>query len=270
MELLYVSEIMSMNARVRFADGDPAGATNDLMALLEFSERGNGSLLIEVLNGAFFDRGLAYETLRTGLHQLSLEDCHRLRRYFESEAAKPAPEIASSRDELSAVVADVPKIFDQIVKLEDWAEIPPEMRELNADQKEYYVEKIRAGLVRYQSEIDAMFAEGERNWRDMSFSDSDPIVEFAVNYYKPFIMWDFALKGRTRLRLAALHCRIMAYKRRNNRFPSAIDELGPAETLLDPASGGSFVYEKFSEQSYRLYSRGNDYSGPIDLEWGTP
>jgi hypothetical protein len=266
-ELLYVADVLVANSRVRFADGHPDSAVDALFDLFRFSKRGE-EFSIEALTGAHYEHGLAYEQLATGFHQLSLNGCKRLRQYFESAAAEFPAVVTAARADLPEIIADVPKVFDRLLEYEGWVDMPAGIKTLSPEQREFYVGRIRTGLQEFQEQIDEMFAKDESQWLDHRYADNDPIVEFAVNYLKSFTMWDFALTSRTRLRLAALHCRVIEYKRRFNRLPIWITQFAPPESIRDPANGGPFVYEKLSEQSYRLYSNGNEHSGPIDLQWG--
>jgi hypothetical protein len=110
-----------------------------------------------------------------------------------------------------------------------------------------------------------MFSKEERYWHDMRYEDADALVEYGVYMMYPFPSAELVVVDRTKSRLAAHYCAVMEFKRKYNRLPTSLAEVGPAEQFYDPASGEQFVYRKDSEQYFLIFSKGNEWTGPIHL-----
>jgi hypothetical protein len=110
-----------------------------------------------------------------------------------------------------------------------------------------------------------MFKREERFWKTEKAIDPEPMVQYTLKYFSDDRLPQTALRYRTRFRLAALHCRIIEFKRKYNRWPEHLEELGGREVWYDPASGGPFYFAKLTDQSYALHSLGTPETGRIDL-----
>ena len=64
--------------------------------------------------------------------------------------------------------------------------------------------------------------------------------------------------------LVRLHAHIAKYRWESGELPMSLDFL-PEEERVDPAAGQPYIYQRFSEAAYDLYSPGDSYWGPIRL-----
>jgi hypothetical protein len=159
--------------------------------------------------------------------------------------------------------------------LAPWTSRPNDLVTARANARRFarVVERYVAQIQRELSELEAreleMFKREERFWKMDETHYDDPLIEGAMELlYLP--LSDKAARVQTQLRLAAIHCRIIEFKRTHNRWPIALTELGGREVWYDPASGGPFYYAVLSDQSYTLYSLGTPETGRIDLRYQGP
>jgi hypothetical protein len=75
------------------------------------------------------------------------------------------------------------------------------------------------------------------------------------------------LKRRAQLRILRLHARVIAYRFRNHRLPSALADAAPASEAFDTLSGEPFVYVRNAAGGYRIYSKGRSETGTIELHF---
>ncbi len=262
-ELVTVSELMENRIRVLLADGKPGTAADKIMVALDYSDRASEHDLMEAAAGGL-ERQFVFECLEQAAHKLSLGGAAKLSERFLSFSKKTPKVITGWKAQLPGTIRYIDKFLNHEIDPED-LEAASQFAHLTADQKSYYKDRIAAALVDYQSQLDAMFAKEESHWHDMRYTDADPLVEHAVYMLYPFPSAEAAVADRTRLRLAAHYCSVIEFKRTHNRLPASLAELGSAEQFHDPASGGQFVYRKDSDQSFTIYSNGNEWTGPIHL-----
>lgn len=265
-EYFQVVKLLLDEARVRFADGRPAAAAESILTGIVFARRYSGGSTIEALKGsACYSMILA--SLYRHLHSLQIDGLRILRLEFERQVAGTPPYVRTLFADFERDRVEASNIFDNLDEESEYFDIPNEMFQATPAQKSHYLAQISQEILNIQSRMRAMFQKEERFWLDPVLEHPDPVVRYAIDRTlyagRPML----AVRDRTQLRLAAIHCRIIEFKRTHNRWPNALTELGGKEVWYDPASGGPFYYAKLTDQSYTLYSPGTQETGRIDLVW---
>jgi hypothetical protein len=264
-----VAELMLNRIYVQLADGKPGQAAGSFNTALNFSDRSNSLDLIEGLSCAS-ERWLILDHFEHLVHRLPLSGVLEIRKTLAGLAQKTPKIISARRAQLPASINEIDEFLNRERDPEE-AEIPFQLLQLNRDQKALLKERVAAAMIEYQAQLDSMFAKEERYWHDVEFRDGDPLLKYLVGMMYAFPLAEAAVIDRTRLRIAALYCSIIEFKRNRNRFPISLNEMAAPEKFYDPASGEQFVYRKDSEQSFFIYSKGNEWTGPIHLgssPWG--
>ena len=125
--------------------------------------------------------------------------------------------------------------------------------------------------------IEAAIPDANDNWAEVS----SKIIEFETLFEKKHSGFFYRLKRLWRVfseedsfdRFHEIYLRLIAnrrgnrifiamrlYRNKNGRWPQTLDDikdLVPAEILVDPINGGSFVY-KLTEEDFTLYSKGKN------------
>jgi hypothetical protein len=268
-QLISASELLENKIKVQLADGKPASASSSYMTALRFSDRSSPADLMESLSGTL-EREFHLKRFAQAVHQLPLADVIEIRNNLQ-RLAQITPKLVSAwRLQLPVTIREIEKYLSRERNPEE-SEFPTHIVEMNVEQRAAFRDTVAAAIVEYQSQLDAMFGREERSWHDIKYSNPDPLVEYVVSNLYPFPSAEMALIDRTRLRLAAHYCSVIEFKRVRNRLPESLVEIGPTEKFFDPASGEQFVYRKNTEQSFFIYSKGNEWTGPIHLgssPWG--
>jgi hypothetical protein len=168
--------------------------------------------------------------------------------------------------EIREKVAETATHLADISEESEYWSPPAELLALSPARRAEYVKRIREEFRKLEEQVDPVFAREERYWKFDPFH-KDPIIDYALKTTVLDSTPQTAARYRTQFRLAALHCRIIEFKRTLNRWPDKLEELGGREVWYDPASGGPFYYANLTEQSYTLYSLGTPETGRIDLVW---
>jgi len=265
-----VGLILTTHIGVEFASGNPNQAVDALTEALTFAQRTSSNQIIDALvSGVTY--GYAFRELNDNLSRLSLSNARELVKVFDRYAQGEQPLIAALRSEFEMHKAAVPRFLNYIESDRDlhW-DAPTQLASLTNEEKRRLVPLILSSLEQRQSKMLEMFQREERFWEHQSEEHEDPIVAYTLDYFSNELLPRIIIRYRTQFRLAALHCRIIEFKRTHNRWPERLEELGGRDAWYDPASGGPFFYAKLTDQSYTLYSLGTPETGRIDLVWRGP
>ena len=262
-----LAKLFVMEIRAGKASGKPDSAAQSLIDSMTYSNR-LGSSLLDVLS-ANARNALLLSALEDLLPKLSREGAGRLASYFDGIVRAPSPYIGALKLEFAEIVRDPEKHLSEMSEDSEYWTSPEKMSALSPEQRRNYARMIANEFRALSTQIDQVFAKEERFWK-LNLSREDPIIEHALLPQLYENIPSLAVRVRTQFRLAALHCRIVEFKRTHNRFPVDLGELVLGDTAYDPASGGPFFYARLTEQSYTLYSLGTAETGRIDLRWRRP
>ena len=262
-----IAKLFIMESRVRFATGRPDSGAESIVDGMTFGNR-LGSQLVDVLS-ASAKNAMFFAQVEDSLPMLSSAGARRLSNYFEAMAKAPSPYLNAIKLEFDEIVRDPSKHLAEMSEETDYWTPPDEMLALSTEQKRDYAKRIAHEFSKLAAHADETFAKEERFWK-LNLNNEDPIIEHALIAGIYDNVPSIAARYRTQFRLAALHCRVVEFKRTHNRWPEKLTELGGREIWYDPASGGPFFYQKLTDQSYLLYSLGTPETGRIDLRWRPP
>lgn len=256
-----VGWVMTNQARVEFADGHPDSAVETINTFLAFGDR--------VCDNEFLDAlmvtpalSIMFHQVQAGLPKLSAGGARNLALAFDNITAKSPFVVREMSKRFEAHRAFVPRLLE--MGPEGNFDGTAEFLKMHLDERSRYVTLIRNALTELEKRESEMFKREERFWRLNDLHYDDPLVEGVMDmFYMP--VSHNATRVHTQVRLAALHCRVIEFKRSHNRWPQALAELGGRDVWYDPASGGPFFYAVLSDQSYSLYSLGTPETGRIDL-----
>jgi hypothetical protein len=264
-----VVKLLGDEVRVRFADGNAQAAAESIVAGVEFARRYAQGSFIEALKGSAW-HAMSLAKLKLHLHSLDLSGLGKVREAFEKCAEEQPPLVRSLFAGFERDRAEAKRIFDDLEEDSEFWEVPDEAFAIKPEQRAKYLLEIDREILSLQKKLKTMFAQEERFWRDPVLEHPDPVVAYAISQTLYANIPLIAVRNRTQMRLAALHCRVMEFKRRHNRFPRELAELGRPSVWYDPATGGPFFYSRLSEQSFTLYSTGTEETGKIGLSWRPP
>jgi hypothetical protein len=233
--------------------------------VIDFSDRISDGGWIDTMRSEASQQ-IAFARLRDALPKLGVAAAANLRIFFDDLVRGESPFVNAMKKLVGEEIAEARERLDEIaVETEYWSP-PKKLVALSASQRNEYAERIRDEFRALENQIAPLFALEERFWK-FDPASKDPIIDYALRTSVLGRTPRIAVRRRTQLRLAALHCRIIEFKRTYNRWPNALTELGGRDVWYDPASGGPFFYARLSDQSYTLYSRGTPETGRIDLAW---
>jgi hypothetical protein len=260
-----VGFIMASRIGVEFAAGNPAAAVEAIEDALAFADRtGRNQAIDGIVAARTLDN--VFDSLTENLHKLSGAAARNLTIVFERYVAAPQALIDGLVNEYDNAIAAVPQLLEYRPEDEErFGEVMARIKALTADDRLRLIPIIRSALRGHRESMLEMFKREERFWKAEKPTDPEPMVQYTLKYFSDDGLPQTALRYRTRFRLAALHCRIIEFKRKNNRWPEKLEELGGSKVWYDPASGGPFFYARLTEQSYVLYSLGTSETGRIDL-----
>jgi len=263
-----VVRLLRLEARVRFGEGKSDAGCESIIAAIDFADRVSDGGWIDVMS-AHAKHQIALGSVRDGLPTLSLASAKKLRSLFEAKAGAVSPFVEAVKAEIREKVADMATYLADISEESEYWSPPAELVALSPAGRADYVKRISEEFQKLEQQIDPIFAREERFWKFDSVH-TDPIIDYALSSTILESTPQIAARYQTQFRLAALHCRVMEFKRTHNRWPNALTELGGREVWYDPASGGPFFYAKLTDQSYTCYSLGTAETGRIDLVWRGP
>lgn len=261
-----VAKLLCEEARVNFGDGRPAAAAESILTGLVFARRYSSGSTIEVLKGSAY-YSMFFASLYRHLQSLDISGLRMLRGELDAQVEEVPPYVRTLLADFERDRAEARKVFDNLDEDSEYFEVPDIVFQLTPMQRTQYLVQIDKEILTLQNKVRAMFMQEERFWLDPVLEHADPVVRYAIDRTLYASRPMLAVRNRTQLRLAALHCRVLEFKRTYNRWPDRLEELGGKEVWYDPASGGPFYYAKLSEQSYTLYSLGTPETGRIDLVW---
>ena len=100
---------------------------------------------------------------------------------------------------------------------------------------------------------------------------TDPLAKALFEFLIPWFgrIDLYAMGRRTQLRLFRASAAVMDFRWNHGYYPGSLEQLPDQTITYDPLTNGPFEYER-TEASFRIYSRGTEDTGPIDLFYTPP
>lgn len=243
-----VAKLALQYSRVQFVRGNPDEATDALLLLTEMSARLHGSGgAIQLLVAKIID-SIAFAGFHSAYTSISLNGANEILSRLELH---DIGQVAGHWIRDIARVDDAVKAGDEQYDAKVWGEARPK------------------ALV-IASKLEDVFAVDEGQWMALSTSLTKNEVPIAGEEVQPLdapmaqTLVRVVVRNRTQRRLLRAHAHIAKYRWESGALPESLSDL-PEEARFDPAAGQPFVYQRFSEAAYDLYSPGNQYHGTIRL-----
>jgi len=282
-----VAKFITLDAYVRFADGDTRAGTSELLDGLTFSRRIGGSCLIAELV-SIACQSIALASFERSLTQLSEADAVQIEKYADAALAEPNTYVPSLQRERDAALANMDLMLASPANFigDSGSGAQSEaftkyVKGMSPHERETLRSNVAQTLNDTFNRIIGRFGADESTWADKHPEDLPPeptSVASAQAVADVFIailfpVYDQAtvavVRARTQLRLLGLDARIIEFKWHNHRLPSELKEAIPASLLNDPMGKTAFQYE-LRDGGYKLYSKGLPSTGPIELRYRRP
>jgi hypothetical protein len=263
-----IVQLLCAEAYVRFAKGDSAGGTDDLLAGSTFDRAIGNDDVVQYLVGYGFDQ-IIFGSLSKSLPCMSELDAQRLIAYVSER----------KEDEFMRLIRnDMKRELDRIGKAihdpekeylvgSDYAPRPSLrafLGKLTPAQKAAAVSRVKAEVAVAGDLLLQRLQGPESQWfvkrpaqdiePDPRIESEDDLVRFLTREFKPLDFSGTVLRWRTELRLLRLHGRVIAFRWRHDRLPRNLAEATGKDETADPVNGEEFVFEPQANQQYRLYS----------------
>ena len=246
-----IGTLFIAESQVHFSEGRPGAGARTILDLLRFGRRIAGKTTVEGLVSIAI-QSQAMRALDLGRNRLSLSDAEMLAAEFAKSAKEPSPLVEMYFQEL--------RWFRNNAR----ALILDGMQEIGASEVDVSMKIALAEVDRLEKEWRQMFLREERFWAMPEIQVDDAAAQFALQYIVPSTTGAM-VRNLTQLRLAAIHCKIIGYRRKYGDFPSKLADLLVPDALYDRTTGGPYFYARLSSQCYTLYSLGTPETGRIEL-----
>ncbi len=243
-----IARLARQYSRVQFVRGNPDRATDALLLLTEMSDRLHGSggviplwvarAIDSVAFGGFHSAytSISLDGANDILRRLDLHDPSLVEGYWNREIAKIDDAVAAGDPQYDAKA---------------WAKARPKALLIATSLADVFAaeESLWMTLSTSLTKNEAPIAAESRQWLD-AVTAQTLVRAFVAN--------------QTQRRLMRVHAHIAKYRWESGALPESLQDL-PEEAQFDPAAGQPYVYQRFSEAAYDLYSPGNPFYGPISL-----
>lgn len=273
-------------AKVEFATGSTATATDTLLEGLKFSRNIADGPIIQMLV-SLSSQAILLSGFEQGLGRLSLQDAKRTIQVCDQLLGKGALFQKALGQEVQFMVASSGQLVAEPQKFlfaEEGVDKNPivvALDRLNAGQKEALVEKVRELLkARYEQAI-ARFSRPEKEWHratelapavNPDLGSIEGLAAALASETTPLFGQAAQAEARSRaqLRILRLTAKIVAFRWTQDRLPHKLEEVVPSADIEDPASGEKFAYEVTGPYQFKVYSKGFGSFGPIGLVYRRP
>ncbi|HWA82553.1 MAG TPA: hypothetical protein VG820_03905 [Fimbriimonadaceae bacterium] len=281
-----VAKLVKADAYARFASGDSNAGTRDLIAGLIFSRRiAGGSLISELVSIAC--QAILYGSFEERLPQLTEKDAESIVNFADSALAEPPSYLQALRQEATLAINSLDLLFKESGAKDDFEATSDNpifayVNKMSPGEKQRANDLLTREIASYYNNLLRDMGSDEANWatvRDDSGMPPAPatitslqdLADAVINMMTPIHSQATraVLRARTQLRLLDLHARIIRFRWHNNRLPKDLKEVAPEKLIADPVAKMAFVYE-LKDDGYRLYSKGLDSTGPIELKYRRP
>lgn len=283
-----VGRFLSLRMYAQAARGNTKESVQCYLDTLELSQKCSGSNLITLLIGRASE-AIAHGTLEETLFSYSCEDAKllqaRLKPMIESvehirrAIAGEAQGIVGELDRMFAKGKDSILATIESYMIEDdpgsLAAFKAWLAKATPADLTLLRQGIRKSFSEHFAKFDELLEKPESEWvSSASLPQFKGLEEERIVFDLFLPIFDQVLRGlavgRTQLRLAWLHAKILEYRWTWGRLPASLKEAGAAESEKDPLSGDLFQYEFTSETSYRLYSKGFGPISRVELRYRPP
>ena len=246
--LKVIAKLAQQYSRVQFVRGNPNQGIDTLLLVTEMSDKlyGAGGIIpyltaIAIDSIAFRGLHSAYTSISLNgaqqiLGRLDVLDPHLIADLWQREIAATDSAVRSGEEG-----------YD----VDAWAALRPKAQLLT-------------------TRLADLFANDEGQWMnlstDLTRSEQKQLsqVRAVPDAYTAQRLVRTTVVNRTMRRLVRLHAHVAKYRWESGQLPMSLDFLSEEERV-DPAAGQPYVYQRFSEAAYDLYSPGDQYWGPIRL-----
>lgn len=282
-----LARLLTAESYVRFADGKSSEGTADLLDGVIFAHKiGGTTLLAELVSSACSSIIMsAFEDRRV---QLSDKDSLQVQRFVDSVLADPPSYVQALKRERSLIFSALDPMFGSPVDKslfgdsDQSAAIAAAIQNLNPVDRQGVKANLKGLLDTFFNGLIQQLSQPEATWMQKNVDDILPTDPASIS--SPIDLVDTlarnvlpsyqnttraVLRTRTQMRLLGLHARILDFRWKNHHLPSNLKEIAKEDAILDPLSGTEFQYE-LREDGYKLYSRGADGTGPVELRYKAP
>ncbi|HVT14215.1 MAG TPA: hypothetical protein VHE55_18275 [Fimbriimonadaceae bacterium] len=281
-----VAKLVKADAYARFASGDSAVGTKDLIDGLTFSRKiAGGNLISELVSIAC--QAILYGEFEDRLPQLTEKDSESMIKFAEASLAEPPTYLQALKREAAYAINSLDLLFADPGRNDDTQAgqenpISAYVKKMSPAEKRRAKELLSRNIGSYYDNLLRDMGTDESTWPTVKDESGLPPVPATIttiedlsdailNMMTPIHSQATlaVLRSRTQLRLLDLHARIIRFRWHNNRLPKDLKEVAPENLIADPMTKTTFVYE-LKDGGYRLYGRGLDSTGPIDLKYRRP
>lgn len=268
-------------AKVEFATGSSAAATDTLLEGLKFSRNISDGPIIQMLV-SLANQSILLSGFEQGLGRLSLQDAKRTIQVCDQLLGKGSLFQKALQQEVGFMIASSGQVVAEPEKFLfaeegiDKNPIAAALERLNAGQKEALVAKVRELIRKRYEQALSRFSRPEKEWHRMAEPAAPPHPDLTsmeglagalVSETTPVFGQAIQSEARSRaqLRILRLTAKVLVFRWTQDRLPRRLEEVVPPAEIEDPASGEKFVYEVTGPFQFRIFSQGFGSFGPIGL-----
>lgn len=264
-------------SHVAFADGQSYAGVMRFEDGMTFGNKINGQVLIDRLVGIAVGSIMLNE-LDDHWPQLSLADAEELESYFKKLLAAPSPmsdmlrrEVKSIEDGLNEFFADKSTLQsvvgdDKKLKSAIAAMGPAEIAQLESDADREIESQYASAVAKLDAsepeQLDLKEMIRSEQMDDSRLPLAQRLAHAMVPTFSQLIVAE--ARNRTRLRLAYLTAKAVAFRWLNGRLPDRIEDFADKIERVDPTSGRLFKYVR-TDRWFTLTRVGNDVLGAVPI-----
>jgi hypothetical protein len=280
------TRVIQRSAYVAFADGDSAKATGLILDGLTFCRKSQVGGMIHVLVGKAGEQ-ILYKAIERNLSNLSLKDVRAIRAWIRINRGTLASTVTDAairertgrRADFDLFFANPQKYFQDLSWNQDSAkDLLDAVRQIPAKKRDEIYKGIFKRLEAPDSALIDRLKSPEREWLGpldiQGMLDDDPLPNFEgvdpkagaglLLYLKALNMLSSGegdedmsrhmARYNIQERVLDLYMSVLEYRWLNGKLPGKLADVFGKEPI-DPATEKPYVYEKWSEQLFRIYAQ---------------
>ncbi|MCH8977651.1 MAG: hypothetical protein IH945_00195 [Armatimonadetes bacterium] len=273
-----ISRALVHTAEVRLADGQPNVAMDILTQTVVFGDKvaGSGPMIFNLVGRVI--AAAALQAVGKNVQYISTPSSRSVASACSALLEMESPFIRSLQWEFSAVSNGLDDLFANPEGLfgvnSGFAAL---LQNTSENEKTAAKQHIRFALQQqFQARIELLQSPESEWYKESRQIDelavpTDPLAKAVFENLMPNLgrIDLYAMGRRTQLRLFRASAAVMDYRWNHGYYPGSLAQLPDQRIAYDPLTNGLFEYE-ITEAGFRIYSRGTEDTGPIDLFYTPP
>lgn len=274
-----IVELCEAAAYADYAKGDSRSGTGDMLAGLTLTTNIEPNSMMDYMMGVAWEQ-MIMDRFSRFLASLSEADTLQIIQFVDAQLAKPTPYGSALKSYHDLLMVSM----DQVVgpsSTDPTYQTPAEKfaAAMTPQQRQQAATEVADGIDRQYRDVMRLLDGPESQWcpqrqdpfnPDVPVRNVDDYVLNKVTEFASVARLANVLRHREQMRLLGLQARIINFRWHNNRLPASLSEAVPKALVIDPINNAEFAYEPHPDGTYRLYSKGNAATGPVEVRYISP